>query len=275
MKKLQNKVVMITGAGRGIGQAIAIKLASEGAHIVVNDLDPEPANDTVQKIINSGGQAICVAGNITEENFGERFVKATLDQFGSIDIIINNAGLLWDNVIQKMTDDAWQTIIDVHLTAPFRILRAASGYIRETARQESKAGKIVHRKVVNISSISGLDGNSGQINYVSAKAGIVGMTKAMCKEWGRYNVNVNCVAFGPIETRLTQPTDSDAATIRYEGEDIRVGIHPDTLVMIERAIPLGRAGLVEEAAGAGYLMCIPESDYISGHTVVCSGGLRS
>lgn len=275
MKKLQDKVAIVTGAGRGIGQAIALKLASEGARVVVNDLDAEPANDTVNKIRERGGEAFPFVGNVTGDDFGERFIETALTQYGSIDIIINNAGFVWDNVIQKMTDNAWQTIMDVHLTAPFKILRAASGYIRESARKERDADLLKHRKVVNISSISGLDGNGGQINYSAAKAGVVGMTKAMSKEWGRYGVNVNCVAFGPIDTRLTMPTDSGDATIHVEGEDINVGIHPDTLAMIEKATPLGRHGTVEEASGAVYLMCIPESDFITGQTIVCSGGLRS
>lgn len=275
MTKLDNKVALITGAGRGIGQETAIKLASEGARIVVNDLDTGPAEETVEKIQQVGGEAVLCVGNVIKPDFAERFISTALDNFGGIDIIINNAGFVWDNVVQKMTDESWQTMIDIHLTAPFRILRSASSFIRESAKKEREQGKEVFRKVVNISSIAGICGNPGQIAYSSAKAGIVGMTLTMCKEWARYRVNVNCVAFGPMESRLVTPITGDDASIEYEGRDIPIGIHPDNLAIMEKLMPLGRAGTLAEAAGAIYLLCIPESNYVSGHTLVCSGGFRT
>jgi 3-oxoacyl-[acyl-carrier protein] reductase len=270
--KLQGKVALITGSGRGIGRAIALKLASEGARIVVNDLDDEPAHEVVQAIRAIGGEAVACVGNVGAADFAERFVGAAVQNFQGLDIIVNNAGYTWDNVIQKMTDEQWYALIDVHLTAPFRILRAAQPVIRGLSKTESDAGTRAVRKVVNISSAAGLFGNAGQVNYATAKAGIVGMTQTLAKEWGRMNVTVNCVAYGFIKTRLTSSA-ADGATAHIDGRDIKVGINPDLMSMMERTIPLGRGGSPEEAAGAVYLLCIPESDYVSGQTLMCSGGL--
>ncbi|MGH9970241.1 MAG: SDR family NAD(P)-dependent oxidoreductase [Pyrinomonadaceae bacterium] len=272
MGKLDGKVALISGSGRGIGRAIALKLASEGARVVVNDLDAEPAEETVTAIKATGAEAVVCVGSVTEQSFGDRFVKTALENFGSLDIIINNAGYTWDSTIQKMSDEQWYAILDVHLTAPFRILRAASDFIRSAAKEEAAAGKEVFRKVVNISSISGVGGNVGQANYSAAKAGVNGLTRAMCKEWGRYKVNVNSVAFGFIKTRLTEANADDKATIDIEGRQIKVGVNPELVKVLERNIPLGRRGTVDEAAGAVYLFCVPESNYISGQVVVCGGG---
>ena len=267
------RVVIVTGAGRGIGREHALAFAAEGAKVVVNDLDPTPADQTVADIKAAGGQALACAGSVTADGFAEKFVKTALDGFGGLDIIINNAGYTWDNVIQKMTDEQWHSILDVHLTAPFKILRAAADHFRHQSKVEAEAGKEVFRKVVNISSIAGTGGNAGQANYSAGKAGIIGLTKALSKEWGRYKVNVNAVAFGMIKTRLTEATAGGDASIDVEGRKIKVGVNPDLLAMMERSIPMGRAGTPEEAAGAAYLFCIPESDYVSGQTVLCTGGL--
>ncbi|MGH8249875.1 MAG: SDR family NAD(P)-dependent oxidoreductase [Steroidobacteraceae bacterium] len=272
-RKLEDKVALITGAGRGIGAAIAAKMAIEGAQVMINDLDAGPLEETAQAVRKLRRDAVTVAGDITKPEFPQRFVDAALERFGRLDIIVNNAGFTWDNVIQKMKDEQWQAIMDVHLTAPFRILRAASGYIRDAAKRESEAGQPVFRKVVNISSISGLFGNAGQANYSSAKAGIIGFTKAMAKEWGRYHVNVNCVAFGLIGTRLAQALGSEAAHIDIAGHKIDIGIQPESLEAMQHTIPLGRGGTPEEAAGAVCLFCYPESDYVSGQVITCAGGL--
>ena len=271
-KKLEGKVALITGSGRGIGRAIALKLASEGARVVVNDLDDAPALEVVQAIRDAGGQAVACNGSVTAPDFAERFIGTAVSEFKGLDIIINNAGYTWDNVVQKMTDEQWYAMIDVHLTAPFRILRAAQPVIRALSKQEKDAGQSTVRKVVNISSVAGLFGNSGQTNYSTAKAGILGMTQTLAKEWGRMNVTVNCVAYGFIKTRLTVSVDSDA-TANIDGREIKVGVNPDLMAALERSIPLGRGGSPEEAAGAVYLLCIPESDYVSGQTLLCSGGL--
>ena len=271
-RKLDNKVALVSGSGRGIGREIALKLAAEGARVVINDLDAAPAQQTVADIIAAGGQAVACVGSVTEAGFAERFVATAIDTYGGLDIIVNNAGYTWDNVVQKMTDEQWEAMLAVHLTAPFRILRAASGFIRDAAKREAEAGKPVHRKVVNISSTSGVYGTAGQANYAAAKAGINGLTKAMAKEWGRYKVNVNSVAFGLIMTRLTEVDASADAKIDIAGQQIKVGVRPDILKNAEATIPLGRGGTPEEAAGAVYLFCIPESDYVSGQVLVCGGG---
>ncbi|TBR75584.1 MAG: SDR family oxidoreductase [Burkholderiaceae bacterium] len=271
-RKLEGKVALVTGSGRGIGRSIALKLASEGARVVVNDLDEAPAQEAVQAIRAAGGQAVACIGSVTAPDFAERFVGTAVSEYKGLDIIVNNAGYTWDNVVQKMTDEQWYAMLDVHLTAPFRILRAAQPVIRALTKQEKEAGQSVVRKVVNISSVAGLFGNAGQTNYSSAKAGILGMTQTLAKEWGRMNVTVNCVAYGFIKTRLTVSAAGDA-TANIEGREIKVGVNPDLMAAMERMIPLGRGGTPDEAAGAVYLLCIPESDYVSGQTLMCSGGL--
>ena len=271
-RKLEGKVALVTGSGRGIGRAIALKLASEGARLVVNDLDAAPANETVQAIRAAGGEAVACVGSVTATDFAERFVGTAMSEYKGLDIIVNNAGFTWDNVIQKMTDEQWYAILDCHLTAPFRILRAAQPVIRALSKAEGEAGQRVVRKVVNISSVAGLFGNAGQTNYSVAKAGIVGMTETLAKEWGRMNVTVNCVAYGLIKTRLTESA-ADGATANIDGRDIKVGVNPGLLEAMERMIPLGRGGTPEEAADAVYLFCIPESNYVSGQTLMCTGGL--
>ena len=272
MGKLTGKVAIISGSGRGIGRAIALKLAAEGALIVANDIDEAPVQEVVRSIAAQGGRAIACVGNVTAPDFGERFVKTALDTFGGIDIIVNNAGYTRDGVIQKQTDEQFQAMLDVHVTAPFRILRAAAEPIRMFHKRELAEGREVIRKVVNISSMSGTSGSAGQVNYSSAKAALVGMTKTLAKEWGRYKVCVNCIAFGFIETRLTQANDKPESRIEIEGQLIPIGVPVGTLEALSRLIPLGRAGTPKDAAGAVYLLCLPESDYISAQVVVCGGG---
>lgn len=272
MGKLDGQVALVTGSGRGIGREIALKLASEGASVVVNDLDDAPAKETVSDIHAAGGTAFACIGSVTEPGFAERFVQSAVDEFDGIDIIVNNAGYTWDTVVQKMSDEQWDAILDVHLKAPFRILRAAQPVIAAAAKAEAAEGAVRCRKIVNISSIAGLGGNAGQANYSAAKAGITGLTKAIAKEWGRYNVTANTVAFGLIATRLTEAASGGGSTIDVEGREIKVGVNPDLLGAMTQMIPLGRAGTAEEAAGAVYLLCCPESNYVSGQTLICGGG---
>lgn len=268
MSKLAGKTALVTGAGRGIGQAIARKLAAEGARVVVNDLDEDPAEETVAAIRAGGGEATSCPGSVSDPAFPDRFVRAALDSYGGLDIIVNNAGYTRDSVIQKMSDEQFQAMLDVHVMGPFRILRAAAEPIRRFAKAEAQEGREVFRKVVNISSVSGICGNAGQVNYASAKAAVVGMTLTLAKEWGRYKVNVNCVAFGFIRTRLTEPLPAD------KGQGA-VGVQPALLEQLEEdLIPLGRLGTAEEAANGVYLFCSPESDYISGQVVTVGGGIR-
>ncbi|HKV14675.1 MAG TPA: SDR family oxidoreductase [Reyranella sp.] len=273
MSKLQGKVALISGSGRGIGRALALKLASEGARVVVNDLDEAPAADVVAAIKKAGGEAVACVGSVVAPGFADTFVETAMGTFGGLDIIVNNAGYTWDSVIQKMTDEQFQAMLDVHLVAPFRILRAAAEPIRVLAKKEAQEGKEVFRKIVNISSMSGTGGNAGQANYSSAKAGLVGLTKTMAKEWGRYKVNVNCVAYGFIDTRLTQAMEAQDTKVTIDGRELQVGVPGATRKMLPAIVPLGRAGTPEEAAGAVYLFCIPESDYVSGQVLLVGGGL--
>ncbi|MCW3845216.1 SDR family oxidoreductase [Micromonospora yasonensis] len=273
MAKLDGKVAIVSGSGRGIGREIARKLAADGAAVVVNDLDEEPAAQTVADIEAAGGRAVACAGSVTDAGFAERFVGTAVDRFGGLDVIVNNAGYTWDTVIQKMTDEQWDAILDVHLRAPFRILRAAQPVISAAVKQAQAAGEPVPvRKVVNISSVAGLHGNAGQVNYAAAKAGVTGLTRALAKEWGRYQVTVNTVAFGLIKTRLTDASAAGDSTIDVRGRQIKVGVNPDLLSAAERMIPLGRAGTPTDAANAVYLLTIPESDYVTGQILVCDGG---
>jgi 3-oxoacyl-[acyl-carrier protein] reductase len=274
MGKLQGKTAIVSGSGRGIGRSIALKLAAEGANVVVNDLDTDPAQAVVEEIIKAGGKAVICAGNVTAPDFGERFVGTATGEFGGLDIVINNAGYTWDSVIQKMGDDQWDAILDVHLKAPFRILRAAQPVISKAAKAEKDAGQRVNRKVVNISSVAGLYGNAGQVNYGSAKAGIIGLTRTLAKEWGRYNVNVNAVAFGFIETRLTEVAADGDATIDIEGREIKVGVNPHLLAALKAMIPLGRPGTPDEAAGSVVMLTYPEADYVSAQILVTGGGFE-
>jgi 3-oxoacyl-[acyl-carrier protein] reductase len=274
MGKLEGKVAIVTGSGRGIGRAVAMKLAAEGASVVINDLDAAPAEETVADIAAAGGKAVACVGSVTAPDFAARFVQTAIEKFGGLDIIVNNAGYTWDNVLQKMTDEQWYAMIDVHMTAPFRILRAAADFIRGAAKQEAEAGREVFRKVVNISSIAGVGGNAGQMNYAAAKAGVIGMTRTLAKEWGRYKVNVNCVAYGMINTRLTAAPADGSSTLEIEGKQIKAGVNPDLLKQMEAMIPLGRGGTPDEAAGAVAMFCYPESNYVSGELLVCGGGFR-
>jgi 3-oxoacyl-[acyl-carrier protein] reductase len=275
MGKLDGKIAIVSGAGRGIGRSIALKLAAEGASVVVNDLDSAPAREVVDEITGAGGRAVACPGSVADPDFGERFVGTATQHFGGLDIVINNAGYTWDTVVQKMTDEQWDAIIDVHLRAPFRILRAAQPVISKAAKAEATQGLEIHRKVVNISSVAGLYGNAGQVNYASAKAGIVGLTRTLAKEWGRYKVNVNAVAFGFIETRLTTASADGSATIDIEGRQIKVGVNPALLEMAKQMIPLGRPGTPEEAAGSVVMLTYPEADYVSGQIIVTGGGFEA
>jgi len=274
MGKLEGKSALVTGAGRGIGREIALQLAAEGASVTVNDLDDGPANETVEEITKSGGQAVAVPGSVTGQGFAGRFVQTAVDAHGGIDIIINNAGYTWDSVIQKMTDEQWYAITDLHLKAPFDILRAAQPHISAAAKKEKAEGREVHRKVVNVSSVAGVFGNAGQANYSAAKAGIIGLTKTLAKEWGRYNVNVNCVAFGFILTRLTSASAGEGSTINVEGREIKVGVNPQVLEALKGSIPLGRPGTPREAAGSVVMLTYPEADYVSGQLLITGGGFE-
>jgi 3-oxoacyl-[acyl-carrier protein] reductase len=267
---LSGRTALVTGAGRGIGRSIATQLATAGASVIINDLDENAVAETASQL----PAATPIAGDVTAPEFPKRLVEAAVATYGSIDIIVNNAGYTWDNVIQKTTDEQFQAMLDVHLNAPFRILRAASEYIRPAAKKEIAEGRTVMRKVVNITSIAGTDGNPGQAGYSSGKAGVIGLTKTLAREWGRYNVNVNAVGFGLIQTRLIQPISREGATIDIKGRSIAVGVPPKVLETIRSACPLGRLGTTEEAANAVLFVCSILSDYVTGEVLICGGGLH-
>jgi len=272
MNLIDGKVAILTGAGRGIGAATAKLFGAEGAAVVVSDLDPAPAEETAAAIRTAGGKAIVVSGDVTDPAFPAQLVKATLDSFGGIDIIVNNAGYTWDAVIQNMTDKQWYAMIDVHTTAPFRILREASQFIRDAAKKEQAAnGRANPRKVVNVSSVAGVYGNAGQANYSTAKAGITGLTKTLAKEWGRYNVQVNCVCYGFIDTRLTAAKES-AEKVQRGDDEIQLGVPDQMRQMAPLLIPLGRPGTPEEAAGPVLFLASPLANYVSGIVLEVTGG---
>ena len=271
--KLKNKIALIIGSGRGIGRALAIKLASEGAKVVVNDLDPEPAEEVVSTIRNAGGVATAFIGNVASDDFADNFIAMAVDLYGTPDILVNNAGYTWDSMIHKASDEQFDAMYDIHLKAPFQLNRSFTRTIIPIAKEESEAGKEVFRKIINISSISGEYGNIGQVNYSSMKSALGGMTKTLSKELGRYKINVNCVAFGFIDTRLTEATD-EKKTINVAGNIVGIGMPKNIHAGFQKMVPVGRSGTAEEAANGVYLFCTDESNYISGQTVVVGGGVR-
>ena len=273
MQLMEGRVAIITGAARGIGRACAELFAAHGALVVLSDIDEAPTHEAAEQIKAGGGDALAVPGDVTASDFAPRLISAALDGFGRIDAIVNNAGYTWDGVIHKMTDEQWQAMLDVHLTAPFRIIRAAAPYLRETAKREKEEqGRAIARKIVNVSSTTGTRGNAGQTNYAAGKAGIVGVTKTLAKEWGQFNIQVNAVAFGFIETRLTQAKETGERLTR-ESADISLGIPQQNREIAFRMIPMGRGGTPEEAAGAVLFFSSPLSDYVSGQVLEVTGGL--
>lgn len=273
MTLLQDKVCIITGSGRGIGAAAAMQFAALGAKVVVTDIDLAPATETADKIKAMGGQALALQADVTSDGDIEELIGQTVNTFGSLDVLVNNAGYTWDGMAHKMGDDQWDKIIAVHLTAPFKLIRASVPYMREIAKAEiEKQGFAKARKIVNVSSTSGTRGNAGQANYAAGKAGVIGLTKTLAKEWGMFNIQVNAVAFGYIETRLTGSKDA-GAKIEREGQDIALGIPDHLRQMAKMAIPMGRAGTPEEAAGALVFFASDLSNYISGQVLEVTGGM--
>ncbi|MFQ5614434.1 MAG: SDR family NAD(P)-dependent oxidoreductase [Anaerolineae bacterium] len=272
MGLVDGKVAIITGSGRGIGAATARLLAEHGARLVISDLDEGPANDTAEAIRAGGGEAVALAGDVTDPDFPAAIVQKAVDAFGGLDILINNAGFTWDGVIHKMSDKQWEAIIAVHLTAPFRMVRAAAGVMRERAKEEIvRDGWAQPRKIVNVSSISGTHGNAGQANYAAGKSGVLGLTKTIAKEWGRFNICANAVAYGWIETRLTDDK-AKGETIEVGGEKVALGIPQAGLDIRRQLIPLGRPGTPEDAAGPILFLCSPLADYVTGHVLMVTGG---
>jgi 3-oxoacyl-[acyl-carrier protein] reductase len=268
MGVLDDKVAIVTGSARGIGKATAELLSEHGAKVVVNDLDGDVAKETADAI---AGETAVYAGDLTAEGSPEALVQTALDAWGKIDIIVNNAGYTLDAPIHKMSDDWFQKMLDIHLVVPFRVIRAAAPHLREPAKVEREEGREVFRKIVNVSSISGTMGNAGQANYSAGKAGVVGLTKTLAKEWGQFKINVNAVAFGYIETRLTASKD-DSNVTEIRGEKVQLGIPDQMRGMASMLIPIGRPGTPQEAAGGVFFLCSPWSNFVHGQVLNITGG---
>jgi 3-oxoacyl-[acyl-carrier protein] reductase len=269
---LIGKAAIVTGGGRGIGREVVRQLASTGANVLACDLDRAALEET-QSAVRNPGQIALLSGDLMQPEHPQQVVDAALGAFASIDIIVNCAGFSWDRVIQKTSDEQFMAMLNIHVLAPFRLLRAASDYLRSTAKREIADGRRVMRKVVNITSISATEGNPGQAGYSAGKAGVIGLTKTLAKEWGRYNINVNAVGFGLIQTRMTQPLQP-GGEINIAGKEIPIGVQPAALDSVATACPLGRLGTPEEAAGAVLFFCSPLSDYVTGEVLICSGGFH-
>ena len=268
MGVLDGKVAIVTGSARGIGRATAELLSEHGANVVINDLDSDVAKQTAHEI---AGDTAVYAGDLTRPGAPDELVQTAIDAWGRIDIIVNNAGYTLDAPIHKMSDDWFQRMLDIHVIAPFRIIREAAPYLREPAKQEKEQGVEVFRKIINVSSISGTMGNAGQANYSAGKSAVVGLTKTLAKEWGQFKVNCNAVAFGWIETRLTASKVEDNV-MEIDGEKVQLGIPDQMRGMAAMLIPLGRAGTPEEAAGGVFFLASPWSNYVHGQVLNITGG---
>jgi 3-oxoacyl-[acyl-carrier protein] reductase len=269
MGVLDGKSAIVTGSARGIGRATAELLASQGAQVLINDLDGDVAEQAAGEI---QGETAVFAGDLTKGDAPEQLVQKAVDSFGKIDILVNNAGYTLDAPVHKMTDEHFQAMLDIHTVVPFRVIRAAAPHLREPAKKEREEGKEVFRKIVNVSSTSGTFGNAGQANYSAGKAAVVGLTKTVAKEWGQFKVNVNAVAFGFIDTRLTQAKVDDN-NMEIGGEKVQLGIPEQMRQMASMLIPLGRPATPEEAAGGVFFLCTPWSNYVHGQTLHITGGL--
>jgi 3-oxoacyl-[acyl-carrier protein] reductase len=265
---LDGKAAIVTGSARGIGRATAELLAEQGARVLINDLDGDVAEEAASEI---AGETTVFGGDLTQPGAPDQLVEKAVDEFGQIDIIVNNAGYTWDGVAHKMSDEQFQAMLDIHTIVPFRIIRAAAPHIREPAKAEREEGREVFRKIVSVTSVSGTMGNAGQVNYAAAKAGVVGLTKTLAKEWGQFKVNVNAVAFGFVETRLTAAKE-EGGTIEMEGREIQLGIPEQMRAMAAMMIPLGRPASPEEAAGPVFFLCSPWSNYVHGQVLNVTGG---
>ena len=269
MGLLDGKSAIVTGSARGIGRATAELFAREGARVLINDIDADAAEQTASEI---DGETAVHAGDLTQEGAADALVAAGVDAFGGLDVVVNNAGYTWDGVIHKMGDDQFQAMLDIHTIVPFRVIRALAPHWREAAKKEAEAGTEVFRKIVNVSSVSGTMGNAGQSNYSAAKAGVTGLTKTVAKEWGQFKVNVNAVAFGFVETRLTQAKEKGEQFDSPSGEKVDLGIPEQMRAMASVMIPLGRPAQPAEAAGPVLFLASELSNFVHGQVLNATGG---
>jgi 3-oxoacyl-[acyl-carrier protein] reductase len=265
---LEGKAAIVTGSARGIGRATAELLCAHGARVLVSDLDGDVAEQAAAEI---EGETAVFAGDLTADGTPQALVQAAVDAFAQLDIVVNNAGYTWDGMAHRMSDEQFRAMLEIHTVVPFKVLRAASPYLRDAGKRDREEGREVFRKVVNVTSISGTQGNLGQANYSAAKAGLVGLTKTLAREWGPFKVNVNAAAFGFIDTRLTAPSDA-GETIEVGGEEIKLGIPAQMRDLAGTIIPLGRPGTPQEAAGAIFFLCSPWSNFVHGQVLTVNGG---
>jgi 3-oxoacyl-[acyl-carrier protein] reductase len=270
MGLLDGKTAIITGSARGIGRATAELFASEGAQVTINDIDGDVAEQAAGEI---EGETTSVAGDLTKPGACDEVVQKSVDAFGKVDILVNNAGYTWDGVVHTMSDEQFQAMLDIHTVVPFRMIRAVAPYMREPAKAERDRGEEVFRKIINVTSISGTMGNAGQANYSSGKAGVTGLTKTLAKEWGQFKVNVNAVAFGFVETRLTQAKEKGETVSAGEGgPEVPIGVPEQMRQMASMLIPLGRPAQPEEAAAPVLFLASPLSNYVHGQIINVTGG---
>ena len=269
MGVLDGKVAIVTGSARGIGRATAALLTEHGARVLVTDLDEDVAREAAEGI---AGETAVFGGDLTQDGVPEAVVQRAVDSFGQLDIVVNNAGYTWDGMAHKMSDDQFRAMLEIHTVVPFRLCRAAAPYLRDAGKADKEAGREIFRKVVNVTSISGTQGNLGQANYSAAKAGLVGLTKTLAREWGPFKVNVNAVAFGFVETRLTAASDEGGEAFVKDGVEIPLGIPERMRQMAPMIIPLGRPATPEDAAGPIFFLCSPWSNFVHGQVLTASGG---
>ncbi len=264
MGRFEDRVAIVTGAGRGIGAATARRLAAEGAAVVVNDIDASPAVETAQAIAAAGGRAAPVVANTVDFAEAERLVAAAVEEFGQLDIVVNNAGTTRDKMFHGLTDELFDLVVDANLRTAFHTTRAAMPYLRDVAKQEmaEHGAPRYQRKIVFTSSVAALMGNPGQFNYTAAKGGLIAVTKTLARELGPFGINVNAVAPGFVETRLTQA--------KAAGDDY--GIPEQMRAMARAMISLGRLGVPEDIAAVTAFLCSADADFVSGVTIPVTGG---
>jgi 3-oxoacyl-[acyl-carrier protein] reductase len=266
------RVALVTGGSRGIGAAVARRLAREGADVALTYVSAaEKAHAVVRDIQALGRRAFAIAADSASPEATRRAVDVTVAELGRLDILVNNAGYTMDAPAHKLSDDAWARMLDIHVTVPFKVCRAAAPHMREPAKAERDEGREVFRKIVNTSSTSGVFGNAGQANYAAGKAGVQGLTRTLAKEWGQFKINVNCVAYGYVETRLTASKES-SNTMEIDGRTVQLGIPDQIRSMASMLIPLGRSAHTREAAGPVFFLCSPWSNYVHGQTLMITGG---